>query len=94
MDELREQLEVGKQAERFRDFMLREPYFANLLERMRVMELQSISDLHPNEKDLFSVHKARMDFIPEILNAIDGDIHAGAEALARINGVLKEGGIL
>ena len=84
--DLQEQLEVGKQAEDFLKYLSEHPYFEGLLERVKLEYARRILDLQPASKDDFSLYRASMTAVDEIMNAIRGDIYLGSEAFKQLNG--------
>ena len=91
--ELQEQVELGRQAEVFNRYVHEHPYFEGLLERIKLELMRQVVDLHPMQKDEFTELMIKIHFIPDIMNAVYGDIYMASEALGKLNGV-KEQGIL
>ncbi len=84
--DLQEQYQTGKDAEAFLGYVSEHPYFEKLLERVKLEFARRILDLSPTDKDSFSLYRASMTAIDEVMNAIRGDIYLGSEALDQING--------
>ena len=91
MDDLQEQLEVGRQAEQFLRYIEENPYFNELLERIKLTYAQHILTLHPSEKDKFAVLAERKDAIDEVIEAVRGDIALASMALKQIEGEKPKG---
>jgi len=92
--ELQEQVDLGRQAEEFNRYVHEHPYFEGLLERIKLEFMQEMYGLDPSQKDEFSELMIKMHFIPDIMNAVYGDIYMASEALGKLNGVKEQGGIL
>jgi hypothetical protein len=91
---LQEDLEIGKRAEEFLQYVEMNPYFYSLLERMKLEMAQRILGLTPNDKDAFTIEKTRMEAMDEVMNAVRGDIYIASEALKKMDGKEEKGGIL
>jgi phosphoenolpyruvate carboxylase len=90
MDDLQQELEIGKQAEDFLRYTSEHPYFNGLLERIKLEMARVILDLNFSAKDEFSDMKSQMVGVDQIMNAIQGDIYIAREALKRLNGETEE----
>lgn len=90
MDNLQEQLEIGKQAEDFKNYIDEHPYFNGLLERVRMEYARMIFDLDSTQKDEFTRYKQSMEAVGQILNSISGDIYLGQQAYEKLNGISEE----
>jgi hypothetical protein len=93
-EELHEQIETGRQAEEFLRYVQDHPYFNGLLERVKLELMQRVFELHPMQKDEFTTLMTRIQFIPEIMGAVSGDIYLASDAFAKLNGVKESGGLL
>jgi len=93
--DLQEQLEIGKRAEDFLKHITDNPYFAGLVERLRLEYARQILDLAALDREEFSRLRWQMDAVGGIIEAVRGDIYLGAEAFKRLNGETEpSGGLL
>jgi len=90
--DLQEQLEVGKQAEAFLRYVSENPYFPNLLERVKLEFARRILDLRPGDAAHFSDYRSQIEGVDQVMNAIRGDISLGADALSELKGEKRDAG--
>ncbi len=88
--DLQEQLEVGHQAEDFKQYIDEHPYFKGLLTRIELEMSRQILSLSPKDTDAFTEMKAEMNGVGQIMNAISGDIYMGQQAYEKLNGLSEE----
>ena len=93
-DELQQLVEIGRQAEQFLEYLKENPYFRQLLERITMELMQQMYGLTTNDKDIFVILKAQMEIIPEILDAVSGDILMAQDALKKLEGEEEKSPIL
>ncbi len=93
-DELQQLVEIGRQAEQFLEYLKENPYFRQLLERIKMELMQQMYGLTTNDKDIFVILKAQMEIIPEILDAVSGDILMAQDALKKLEGEEEKSPIL
>jgi hypothetical protein len=93
-EELHEQIETGRQAEEFLRYTQEHPYFSGLLDRIKLELMQQIFALHPMQKDEFTTKMICIQFIPEIMGAVSGDIYLASDAFAKLNNEKEPGGLL
>ena len=93
-DELQQLVEIGRQAEQFLEHLKENPYFRQLLERIKMELMQQMYGLTTNDKDIFVILKAQMEIIPEILDAVSGDILMAQDALKKLEGEEEKSPIL
>ncbi len=93
-NEAQEQIEIGRQAEEFRDYINEHPYFRELIDRIKVSIMQDIGKLSPAQTQDFTYLKTRLDAYGEIFNYIAGDIYLASEALKKESGEQEAGGLL
>ena len=92
--ELQDQIELGKEAERFLLYVEENPYFKGLVDRIKLTYAQQILSLNNLQKDEFADYRCRITGIEDIMNAISGDIALGQSAFDELNGNKPKGGIL
>ena len=88
--ELQEQLDTGKQAEAFLQYVSDHPYFEGLLERMKLEYARQILDLSHDQTVAFSSLRSGMAGIDGVMNAVRGDIYLGAEAFKQLEGIIDD----
>lgn len=93
-DELQQLVEIGRQAEQFLGYLKENPYFGQLLERIRMELMQQMYGLTTNDKDIFVILKAQMEILPEILGAVSGDILMAQDAWRKLEGEEEKSPIL
>lgn len=94
MDELQEQLELGRQAKEFKSYISMTPYFYKLLDRERMKYVGEIISLTPLQTDEFTMNKSALVALEELVNTINFDVSIGDEAEKRLNGEVESGGLL
>ena len=92
--DLQTQVEIGRQAEGFLEYVSREPYFVELIERVKLEYAGRILALHPKDSTEFTVLRERMDVWDEIMSAVRGDITMASEAMKLIDGTEEKKGLL
>lgn len=92
--DLQHQVEVGRQAEDFHRYINENPYFKELIERIKLEYAQRILSLRPEDKESFTTYKSKMNAFDDIENAVLGDIKAGEMALNQQEGRTPPEGIL
>ena len=94
--ELQDQIEIGRQAQNFLQYVTENTYFTELIERVKLTYATTILSLNAGQKDEFSAYRSKMEAVEDIINSVRGDIYVGQEADKRLNepDLLKGGGIL
>jgi len=89
-------IDLGRQAEETQLYFEANPYFPQVLERVKMGLFQTILSLRPAQRDEFMILKGRLDTVFEPLNVIAHDILAGQRALEELETGKPpaEGGIL
>ncbi len=85
-----EQLEIGRQAEEFKQYIEEHPYFNGLIDRMKLEYVRVLLDLNPDQTEEFTITKSEMRTLDQIPNAISGDIYMGQQAYEKLNGLSEE----
>jgi hypothetical protein len=88
--ELHDQLEIGKRAEDFLQYINENPYFNGLLERIKLQYAKEILGLNHEQRGEFAVLRCKAAGIDDVLEAIRGDVFLGAEAFKQLNGLSDE----
>ena len=92
--ELHEQLELGKQAERFNQYISENPYFKGLLDRIKLEYAREILGLRHDQRGEFAVLRCKAAGVDDIMEAVKGDIYLAGEALKELEGKKDTGGLL
>ena len=92
--DLQHQVEVGRQAEDFYKYLNENPYFRELIDRIKLEYAGRILSLKPEDKESFTAYKSKMNAFDDIENAVLGDIKAGEMALNQQEGRTPPDGIL
>lgn len=94
MDELQEQLELGRQAREFEMYINMTPYFNKLVERIKLKYAADILNLHPTQKDEFVMNRCGIITLDDLMNTIISDIYIGEQADNAMSGVKDDKGLL
>jgi hypothetical protein len=84
-------VDLGYEAERTAQFFNDNPYFTQLLDRMKIGCLTQIGELKADQTQQFTMLKAVYDHILDPLQWISGDIENARQASNRIKGVVEKG---
>ena len=84
-----EQIENGRQAEEFLKYINENPYFENMIERMRLGLMAEMCSLRSHQREEWSVLSDRFHFLAEIVNMARGEAFVGQEAYEYENGLKR-----
>lgn len=84
-------VDLGYEAEQTARFFDENPYFVQLLDRMKIACLSQIGELKADETTQFTVLKTVYDHILDPINWISGDIENARQAVNRMKGVQQKG---
>lgn len=90
--DLQDQVDIGKRAEDFLRYLDDNPYFYDLINRVKLQYSANILSLNSSEKDKFAINIERMDvWSNEIIDAVRGDIQVAIHALKIMEGEPEKG---
>lgn len=84
-------IELGNEAERTARFFDENPYFTQLLDRMKIGCLTQIGELKAEQTQQFTILKSVYDHIMDPLMWLSGDIENARQANNRVKGIEEKG---
>jgi hypothetical protein len=84
-------INLGYEAERTAQFFNDNPYFTQLLDRMKIGCLTQIGELKADQTQQFTVLKSVYDHIMDPLMWLSGDVENARQANNRMKGITEKG---
>lgn len=93
--DLQKQIEIGKMAEEFLQYLAGHPYFESLIERIDLGLASQLLSLPAQDATGFFSIQTQRSAVHDVLEAVRGDVQIGARAFeALAGGSVDNGGLL